>query len=226
MSIADVINAAAAKYGIDPAYLLRAAQIESSMNPGLANPRSSAKGLFQFIDSTRARYGNFDPYDPAASSDAAARLAVDNAGILRKHLGREPTNGELYLAHQQGAAGAAKLLASPDAPAESVVGLDAVRLNGGRPGETASQFASRWIGKFGGAAPGLSPGPINPQATPSVGTPAVDTAGAALPMLAMNMPPLFAPPQEEEPVRPKKKQGLDLGGLMASLSPNLVLGRA
>ena len=224
MPIADVINAAAAKYGVDPAYLLRAAQIESGMNPNDANPRSSAKGLFQFIDSTRARYGNFDPYDPAASSDAAARLSVDNAGAIRRALGREPTNGELYLAHQQGAAGALKLLTNPDAPAESVVGSDAFRLNGGRPGETASQFASRWTSKFGGAAPSIPQGGLPIQAADS-GTPAVENSGAALPMLAMATPALVAP-AEEEPQPKKKKQGLDLGGLMASMSPNLVLGRA
>lgn len=55
----------------------------------------------------------------------------------------------MYLAHQQGAGGAAKLLAAGNAPAASVVGGDAARLNGGS-GMSAADFAGKWTGKFGG----------------------------------------------------------------------------
>jgi hypothetical protein len=146
---ADMFKTNAEKYGLPADYLPRTAQIESGMNPTAANPNSSAKGMFQFIDGTRAQYGGFDPFDPAASTDAAARLASDNRQQLAKVLGREPTSGELYLAHQQGAGNAAKLLANPNAPAESVLGGQAFRLNGGKPGMTAADFAGKWTGKFG-----------------------------------------------------------------------------
>lgn len=102
-----------AQYGLPEGYLSRTAQIESGMNPGAQNPNSSAGGLFQFIDSTASAYGLQDRFDPAQATDAAARLAKDNAASLRKVLGREPTAAELYLAHQQGGGGAAKLLANP-----------------------------------------------------------------------------------------------------------------
>lgn len=150
-----------AQAGLPPGYLTRTAQIESGMNPSAKNPNSSATGLFQFIDSTRKQYGGFDPMDPAASTQAAARLASDNRAALVKALGREPNAGELYLAHQQGAGGASKLLANPNARAVDLLGANAVRLNGGDENMTAEQFASKWTGKFGDGA-----SPAAPQAAP------------------------------------------------------------
>lgn len=134
-------------------YLTRTAQLESSGGRNLANPSSSARGPFQFISSTAAQYGLSDPMDFDASTDAAARLAMDNYNYLKSNLGREPTMSELYLAHQQGAGGALKLLKDPNAKAVDVVGVDAVRLNGGAPGMTAGQFAGLWTSKFGDAGP-------------------------------------------------------------------------
>lgn len=136
------------QYGLPEGYLGRTAYIESRGNPRAQNPNSSAAGLFQFIDSTAAQYGLSDPFDPTASADAAARLARDNAAQLRRALGREPTAAELYLAHQQGGGGASALLSNPNAKAADIVGLDAVRLNGGRPDMTAGEFASLWISKY------------------------------------------------------------------------------
>lgn len=137
------------QYGLPQGYLQRTAQIESGGNPNAQNPNSSAGGMFQFIDSTAKQYGLENKFDPMASADAAARLARDNLGYLKQALGREPSAGELYLAHQQGAGGAAKLLAAGNAPAASVVGGDAARLNGGN-GMSAADFAGKWTGKFGG----------------------------------------------------------------------------
>lgn len=148
--VSAIIDAAARKHGVDPAALARIAWIESKGNPKAKNPASSAGGLFQFVDSTAAQYGLADRFDPVQAADAAARLARDNAGHLRKVLGRDPTAGELYLAHQQGAGGAAKLLRNPGARAVDVVGADAVRLNGGNADMTAGDFANLWISKAGG----------------------------------------------------------------------------
>ncbi|MBO1021476.1 transglycosylase SLT domain-containing protein [Methylobacterium sp. SD274] len=151
--IAAIIVAKAKQYGQDPSYMVRQAEIESGGNPNAKNPSSSAGGLYQFIDSTASRYGLTDKFDPVAASDAAARLARDNGAHLTKTLGRTPSAGELYLAHQQGAGGAAKILSNPDAPAASLVGAKAVALNGGSPGMTAAEFAARWTGKFDGSGP-------------------------------------------------------------------------
>jgi|GEM_PF-2171065 len=137
------------QYGLPSGYLARTAQIESSGNPRAQNPNSSAGGLFQFIDSTAKQYGLADRFDPAQATDAAARLARDNASTLRRVLGRDPTAAELYLAHQQGGGGAAKLLGNPNARAVDIVGADAVRLNGGNANMTAAEFAGKWLNKFG-----------------------------------------------------------------------------
>jgi hypothetical protein len=109
----DLFTAKEQEYGLPTGYLARTAQIESSMNPKAQNENSSAGGLFQFIDSTAKQYGLKDRFDPTQATQAAARLARDNAASLRRGLGREPTGAELYLAHQQGAGGALKLSAQP-----------------------------------------------------------------------------------------------------------------
>ena len=136
-------------------YLSRAAQIESGGGKNLVNPNSSARGPFQFITSTGKAYGlltEADRMDFGKATDAAARLTMDNFNALRKSLGRDPTPGELYLAHQQGSGGAIRLLTS-DARAADVVGMDAVRLNGGNPNMSAKEFAALWTKKFGDSAP-------------------------------------------------------------------------
>ena len=144
--------------GLPEGYLARVAQIESSNNPNAKNPNSSAGGLFQFIDSTARQYGLQNRYDPEQATAAAAKLARDNAAILRNSLGREPTGAELYLAHQQGAGGALKLLQNGDRPASELVGGAAAGLNGGR-GMTGSQMATLWDRKYNGVK--------NPSANPN-----------------------------------------------------------
>ena len=142
--VGQIIDAAAAKYGV-PAQEARAmAWIESRGDPNAVSP-TGATGLFQFTQGTAAQYGLSDRKDAAANADAAMRLYVDNRDGLRKALGREPTFGEIYLAHQQGLGGAAALLKDPARLAGDVVGEQSVRVNGGAPGMTAGQFANLWI---------------------------------------------------------------------------------
>jgi hypothetical protein len=145
------------KYGLPKGYLAQTARIESNFDPNAQNPNSSAGGLFQFINSTARQYGLANRFDAGAATEAAARLAFDNKAHLQRVLGREPTAGELYLAHQQGATGAAKLLLNPDAPASSLVGDAAARLNRGA-NMTARAFANQWTSKFDGM-PAVTPGP-------------------------------------------------------------------
>ena len=141
-----VFAAIGQQYGVSPSYLAATSQIESSGNPNASN--GGAKGLFGFEPATAKQYGLTNPDDPIASTDAAARLAIDNRAYLSKALGRPPTDAELYLAHQQGAKGAAELLASPNAKASDIVGVDAVVGNGGNPKMKAAQFAAMWRGRY------------------------------------------------------------------------------
>ncbi|PBB30301.1 transglycosylase SLT domain-containing protein [Mesorhizobium sp. WSM3882] len=146
--IKALIGEVAVRHGIEPKDFLRMAQIESGFNPRAYHPKSRAAGLFQFIPSTARRYGLKDPFDAQANAEAAAALWLENAAGLRKALGREPTAGEIYLAHQQGLGGAIGLLKDPDRQAAVIVGNRAVIVNGGRLGMTARDFAQLWIGKF------------------------------------------------------------------------------
>lgn len=158
LDLAGLFTEAERRYALPNGYLSRTASIESRNDPNARNPNSSAEGLFQFTDRTARGYGLNNKFDPVASTDAAGRLAADNRAALKRALGRDPTPGELYLAHQQGAGGAIKLLSNPNARAVDVVGQDAVHLNGGDPNMTAQQFAGRWISKLDGRADAPAPG--------------------------------------------------------------------
>lgn len=143
------LQSAGQKHGVDPGILGTIAFLESSFDPSAKNPDSTAGGLFQFLDGTAADYGLENKFDLEQSADAGARLTRDGINYLSEKLGREPSVGEIYLAHQQGMGGAVKLLSAPPTQlASSVVGRDAVALNGGDPDSmTASEFAGLWVNK-------------------------------------------------------------------------------
>lgn len=148
-SAIQAIDAAAARYGIDPTTLLTIAYLETggTYDPSAKNKSSSASGLFQFTNRTGKEYGlsGGDRLDAGKSADAAARLLLANQEYLRQALGRDPTTGELYLAHQQGAYGASQILTSPTGSnAVTTLGREAVALNVPRlPGENAREFNDR-----------------------------------------------------------------------------------
>lgn len=119
--ILDIIERQAQESGIPREDFLRFAYIETGgrFNPDASNP-SGAKGLFQFMPGTAAQYGIAGrEFDPAESTRAAAELYRDNlADITRRQSrsghdflsGQEAPSGlDLYLAHQQGAAGYASI---------------------------------------------------------------------------------------------------------------------
>lgn len=142
------------RFNLPAGYLARTADIESDSDPNAQNPNSTAGGLFQFVDKTAKEYGLTNKFDPLESSVAAARLAANNQIRLEKLIGRRPTPAELYLAHQQGADGAAKLInmaeTQPTDLATSLVGIDEVKLNGGNEQTTVSAFVRLWKNKFQG----------------------------------------------------------------------------
>jgi hypothetical protein len=151
--IQSIITDAARRYGMNPDSALRIASVESGFNPSAQNSVSSAGGLFQFIDSTWNRYApGKSKFDAEANADAGMRLMRDNSKYLTRVLGREPTPGELYLAHQQGPGGAQLLLENPQAKAVNLLGTKKVLANGGNKDMTAAEFASLWTKKIEGAS--------------------------------------------------------------------------
>ncbi len=176
--IKAIITNAANRYGEDPDTAIRMAQLESGLDPNAKNPKSTASGLFQFLSGTWGDYGNGrSPFDAEASADAGVRLMRDNRRALRRGLGREPTPGEIYMAHQQGAGGALSFLKNPTAAAHTIVGSKAISLNlpKERAGEamtiTAGDFAQLWSNKLGGAngpqlySGGATTGSVDPNSS-------------------------------------------------------------
>jgi hypothetical protein len=234
-AIADIIAAAAQRRGINPRALTGIAKIESGLNPNARNPRSSAGGLFQFIDGTAKQYGLGNKFDPEAAADAGARLAADNGSAIARALGRPATPGELYLAHQQGSGGAVKLLRNPDAPAAQVVGEKAFSLNGGVPGMTAGQFAQKWTSKLD-AAMGNASDPAPAAAPPAGQAPQAGTSlaqalpGATLPTFNPGPDPVLIaaamqpPAVDVEPLRQQQAQAEQQARRRALLSIGSAFG--
>lgn len=105
---------------ITPDFYQKVAQAESGGNPMAKSDSSSASGLYQFTDQTwrdtvkkyGARYGITKDMknSPYAQEAMVKHLTEENRSALVPKLGREPTHGELYVAHFMGAPKAAKLL--------------------------------------------------------------------------------------------------------------------
>lgn len=203
MNVQQIIEQAAAERGVSPEVLLTIAALESNFDPNAKNPRSSAGGLFQFIDSTAGDYGlsGASRYDPALASAAAAELVQDNAGPLTQILGREPTVGEYYLAHQQGLGGASALLRNPNANVVDALApiyggnrakaAEAVRLNGGNVNMSAGEFGGLWVNKANQRASLLPPGYVGNGgvvASQLDTTPAFKKPGLALPTSQVERP--------------------------------------
>lgn len=144
--------------GLPSGYLERTAYIESRGDVNAVSP-TGATGLFQFTKGTAKDMGLTDRNDPVASTEATVRLALRNQSGLEKVLGRKPTGGELYLAHQQGLGGASALLRNTDANVVEALlpaykgnrerAEQAVKVNGGKITMTAGEFANIWISKHG-----------------------------------------------------------------------------
>ena len=134
-------------------------QVESRGNPDAKNPTSSATGLGQFLKGTAKQYGLKDPRNPIENDRASRALWEDNRTYLADKLGREPTDGELYLAHQQGGAGALQLLRDPNQLAIDAVGAEEVMKNLPKSQQarastiTAGEFAELWTKKYDEAEP-------------------------------------------------------------------------
>lgn len=68
------------KYNVDPALLKAIASVESNFNPKAVGPQTRsgrAQGMMQFVPAMQKAYGIKNPYDPAQSVDAAAKMMSD-----------------------------------------------------------------------------------------------------------------------------------------------------
>lgn len=162
-SVSDLSQTVASKYkGVSPTYLTTTMAIETggTFDPQAKNAKSGAAGLFQIIPSTAAELGVKDPHDPQQAVEGGAKLASQNLPILRKALGRAPSDAELYLAQQQGGGGASALLKNPEMKAVDALqtlkvyagkpekARAAIVQNGGSANMTAKEFSDMWASKY------------------------------------------------------------------------------
>lgn len=115
--IREIITNAAKKHGLPPELLQKISGSESNYNPNVTNKTgSSAKGLFQFIDSTWAGMGGKpgEQYNPEINADLGGKYIRQNADYLKRSLGRDPSYGDIYAAHFFGPEGASSLIRRAD----------------------------------------------------------------------------------------------------------------
>jgi hypothetical protein len=174
--------------------------VESGGNANARNPRSSATGAGQFINSTwLATVAKHRPdlvqgkspaeilalrSDPELSRQMTEAYAADNGQILTG-AGLPVTPGTTYLAHFAGPQGAVKVLqADPNAPVGDILGAAAVNANPFLKGMTVAGLRS-WADKKMGA-------PAAPSAAPAITTPAQTLANApSAQAQAAALPPVF-----------------------------------
>ena len=161
----DKIRAAAQASNVDPDVAVRIAQVESSLNPAAQAKTSSAKGLFQVIDSTWKQYGGKPGKQTNADENirVGVNILADNTNRLRSALGRDPSASEIYAAHFFGPAAAQSVLsASAQTPIAELLSARAVKANPQLQGKTAGEVRQMLQAKMGEA-------PVQPKAAPSDG---------------------------------------------------------
>ena len=73
-SIQAIITAAARAHGVDPSWMIRTANCESTLRPNAYNPAGPYYGLFQFLMSTFRAHGGTNIWDPTQQANIAASM--------------------------------------------------------------------------------------------------------------------------------------------------------
>jgi hypothetical protein len=231
------------------AYSDRVSRIESGGNPYAKNPRSSAFGLGQFLDSTwldiikRHRpdltTGKADSEilalrsDPGLSQAMIDAYGAENAKVL-SGAGFPVTEGNKYLAHFAGPQGALSLLqADPTAMAGSVLGEAALKANPFLKNMTVADLIAKTGAQMGGASPVSREPAMAGLLSGRSGSPMDPMAG--LLGSGQLMGGLLSPQQEQEQMEPARpppmpmpmaRPPIDLSRLRAMIQQPLPFGGA
>ena len=143
----DLINQASAKYGFGDSTLpMTTASIESGFgtDPNTNNPGKKYRGIYQLGDDEWNEMGGGDRNDINLQIDHGVGLLAKRKQQLEQALGRPVQDWEVYLAHNQGVAGATYLLNNPNAPAAGgpIAPANISSNFGGNPNAPASTFTA------------------------------------------------------------------------------------
>ena len=163
IGIKDLLAAKAAQHKLPPQLLSTIAGLESGGKETAANPRSSAKGLFQFTDATWKGMGGKEgeQFNAEKNAELGALFTRQNAEGLKKSLGRDPTYGEVYAAHHFGLKGAKDLMnADPKTPIEMAVSPSVIKANPYLKDKSVGQVLALLNNKAGNGVVALADGGI------------------------------------------------------------------
>ncbi|AWV20354.1 putative cytosolic protein (plasmid) [Roseomonas mucosa] len=154
-------------YAMTPENLRRQAGFESGGNAAARNPRSSALGTQQFIDSTWQQFIQENPEvfqgmsreqamsmrsDPRYA-DLGAQWYAQKGGEVLQQAGLPVTQSNLALHHRFGPGDAPKVIAAdPATPMEQLVSPAVIGANPDLQGKTAGQVRGTYAMRYGNAA--------------------------------------------------------------------------
>lgn len=168
-------------YAMTPENLRRQAGFESGGNAAARNPRSSALGTQQFIDSTWQQFIQENPEvfqgmsreqamsmrsDPRYA-DLGAQWYAQKGGEVLQQAGLPVTQSNLALHHRFGPGDAPKVIAAdPATPMEQLVSPAVISANPDLQGKTAGQVRGTYAMRYGNAgAPAGAPAATTSPAT-------------------------------------------------------------
>lgn len=128
--------------------------VATEFGSGQNDPKNPHQGLVQADDAWWAHFGaGGDRNNMKDALAALDRETAENQPKLEAALGRKATDADLYLAHQQGLAGAVALLSHPDQPASQSVPVANIAANlpagsGDANTITGAQFSNIWAKGF------------------------------------------------------------------------------
>jgi hypothetical protein len=131
--------------------------------------------------------------DPAANALMAGVFTRQNAARLKARIGRDPSDGELYIAHFLGSAGAAKLIDA--ARADARTSASSLFPNAARSNRAIffdKQGQARSVGQVYGVLLGKYDVARAATAAPAIASAAPDTAGVAKAFAAAGAAPVRA----------------------------------
>ena len=178
-AVGQGVTAEAQHQGVDPVLALTTAKIESGMGSRMQSPTSSASGVFGMMPSTFSENGGSNPGDVTQQISAGVKNLASSSTIANDTVGGNAAPWQVYLVHQQGAAGGPALLKA--AAGESAVAAltaayggnatlatKAITGNGGTADMTVGDFRGLVQSNFERVASTITvPAPGTPPGTPT-----------------------------------------------------------